>query len=198
MEKRGRRQKKPAAKPKGTGAGEVPEIIGEPPRAFFKKLGQQKAPAVPSSIELRAKEALKEISAYAAKWSEGIEEAMSAPATLERSEIGAGLFFIGKAGKEPGQVIEAIEAGGDSAKALPGTYCIAIVSPSSTTTFILVDVDRRIAVRETIGCLHDKPDSGNWDNVMKSIASAREYASRLPQGSIAVCDHGALKPLKIL
>ncbi len=78
-------------------------------------------------------------------------------------------------------------------------YAISIFQRTSTTYLILVDMERRIIVREPIESLHHFENPAlPWANVVSSINAAlkvAESASARSDGAIAIADEGAAIPV---
>ncbi len=77
-------------------------------------------------------------------------------------------------------------------------YGICLYERANTTYFVLVDMRRRIVVRERLVCYQHQPPEQDWGNIRNAIKAAVELAGRddiRKEGLVAVFD-GTLKTLK--
>jgi hypothetical protein len=69
-------------------------------------------------------------------------------------------------------------------------YGIAIYGSAGKIFVLLLDMGRRIAVKETLYCIHDKPPEKDWGVMASKIKSAASTATALKGNKAVLSDQG--------
>jgi hypothetical protein len=166
-------------------------MVAKPAARPYAPPPKGKQPLPDSNIRrMTPDEVVASIRDFAAGWSEEARKALSVSSELSyaRNDMAGTVLFSRE--KEFGitHTIASMEQG---RLARPSTeYAIAFYSKPMTEYIVLVDMGRRIIVRELVVNFHDKPAKKDWAGVVKAIRAAESAAAQNP-GRIAVYD-GAL------
>ncbi len=180
--------------PKKARSGEprVAEIITPLPKSFSSEAAAPKAEPPPAR-RISSGEVLGELRSLGKGWDKETEALLELPATLLRSSGEGAKYYSKEEGFGIGDVVLGLRYGN---LGLPKTgYGIAIYDTSGSVYFVLVDMRRRIIVRERLYCIHDEPPEKDWSSVRSAIRAASSLASgdaARKEGAIAISD-GALR-----
>jgi hypothetical protein len=157
-----------------TGEPNAVEAISPPPKSFFKA-EDAPGPRPPPASRVTSGEVLGELRRIGKGWDDEIESLLELPATLLRSSGEGAKYYSKEESFGIGDVVIGLRYG---SLGLPKTnYGIAVYDTSGSVYFVLVDMRRRIIVRERLYCIHDQPPEKDWAAVKEAIKDASSLAS---------------------
>ena len=169
------------------------EAVTAPPKAFFKEPASSKARPQPSGKTVSYGEVLEELRGMGKGWDKETESLLGLPATLFRTSGDGARYYSKEESFAIGDVVLGLRYG---ELGTPRTsYGIAVYDTSGTTYLVLVDMRRRIIVRERLYCVHDEPPEKDWSAVKDAIRAAAALSAGDP-AIIAVSD-GTLRTLAL-
>lgn len=172
------------------------EAVVSPPKAFFKEPAESK-PKPASGSRVSSGAVLEELRSMGKGWDKEIESLLELPATLLRSSGDGVKYYSKEESFGIGDVVLGLRYGN---LGLPKTgYGIAVYDTSGSVYFVLVDMRRRIIVRERLFCIHDEPPEKDWAAIKNAIRAASSLSSAEParkEGAIAVSD-GTLRTVPL-
>ncbi len=157
---------------------------------------QRKPPKVE---EISSAEVVKELSAYGDGWSREVEEALAIPKSLFKFSTGASAQFSSNRMSELWIVQDGLNSG--KAYVTNTDYGILLYEKADWLYVIVVDVNRKIIVRERLICFQDGTSNQSWEDVRKAVEGAASLAAgktAADRGLFAVFDGTAklVKPEK--
>ncbi|MFN7991177.1 MAG: hypothetical protein U0R44_03385 [Candidatus Micrarchaeia archaeon] len=178
-----------AKNPKPT-ASTIVDIVIPPKGSFFKKAPPANA-EIPKTEKVSRSKVIEELRGLGRGWTEDIAALLGLPQELYRSS-GEGTIYFSKE-REFGIGETALGLSSGRLRAPKTQYGIAIHDRAGSVYIILVDMQRRIIVRERLFCMHDQPPEKDWGAVKTAILSAGALMTDAERGkgSIAVFDGSA-------
>lgn len=170
------------------------EILQPPSKAFFERLAPPAKIAAPETSRVAKGAVSGEIRDYAQNWSASVEEALNLPKSLHRFATGSSVSFCSDEKSSLGPAIDALAQG--ELKGKVSGYGIIVNSTASTTSIVVVDMSRRIIVRETLGCLHDRPQQREWATLSASINAAAKAAKETGPDTVIAIDNGSIRRIR--
>jgi hypothetical protein len=165
-----------------------PREIIPPPKSFFREKART-PPQLPKAEKVSAAAVIESLKSMGKGWDEEAAGLLRIPPHLFRTGgSGATYYSIDEnfgvadvaAGLRYGRVMRS-----------ESKYGIAVYDTPGNVYLVLVDMERRIIVRERLMCIHDDPPEKDWANVKNAIRTATAEAARKAD-TVAVFD-GILK-----
>lgn len=178
-------------------ASGIPTVVKPASSTYFDK-SERMSPSLeePKVRRMPGKSVPGELKAFCRGWDEEIESILAIPESVFRMEEGSSRYYSGDESIEFNRALSDLARGTLSLS--EASYGIAITWPSSTGYLLLVDMRRRIIVREPIVCMHDDIPQREWAEVKARIKSAIELAqsdAAKKDGLVAFFD-GFLRTIK--
>jgi hypothetical protein len=167
-------------------------IIAKPAAKRLEPLpANNKPPLSDQGIrKMQAKEVIASIRGYASNWTKEAEAALAVPGDLNfmRNDVGGTVMYSKEKEFRIADAVHSLQMG---IRRRPETdYGIAIYEKAGTAYIVLVDLSRRIIVRELITDYNGRPAQKDWSGVVRAVDAALAGSKAAPE-RIAVYD-GAL------
>lgn len=170
----------------------TPRELVPPPRSFSIKKAAP-SPNLPKAEKVSGSAVVEEIKEMGRGWDKETESSLRIPPSLFRTSGEGATYFSDD--ENFGVALVASGLRGGRMGRPESMYGICIYDTPSSVYFVLLDMERRIIVRERLSCVHDRPPEKDWSKIRDAIRAASAAAEK-NAGSVAIFD-GILKVVPI-